>query len=129
MYYHPQYLLAERDIEREKLTEHQMYKDVLLRLWTMKSKEEKQSFISKFIETATLKKDEEGNFDIDKINFISSFVEQINKLYDKGVVDFPIMLERNGKFEVQKENCSLKNQIELKDAAIKGLKENLYYEK
>lgn len=89
-----------------------MYKDVLLRLWTMKSKEEKQSFISKFIETATLKKDEEGNFDIDKINFISSFVEQINKLY-----------------EVQKENCSLKNQIELKDAAIKGLKENLYYEK
>mgnify|MGYP000369261989 CR=1 FL=1 len=69
------------------------------------------------------------NFDIDKINFRSSFVEQINKLYDKGVVDFPTMLERNGKFEVQKENCSLKNQIELKDAAIKGLKENLYYEK
>ena len=116
MYYHPQHLLAERDIEREKLTEHQMYKDILLKLWTMKSKEEKQSFISKFIE-------------IDKINFISSFVEQINKLYDKGVVDFPTMLERNGKFEVQKENCSLKNQIELKDVAIKGLKENLYYEK
>ena len=56
--YNPQHLLAERDIERKKLTEHQMYKDVLLKLWTMKSKEEKQSFISKFIETATLKKDE-----------------------------------------------------------------------
>ena len=27
--YNPQHLLAERDIEREKLTEHQMYKDVL----------------------------------------------------------------------------------------------------
>ena len=97
--YNPQHLLAERDIEREKLTEHQMYKDVLLKIWTMKSKEEKQSFISKFIETATLKKDKEGNFDIDKINFRSSFVEQIDKLYDKGVVDFPTMLERDGKFE------------------------------
>ena len=77
--YNPQNLLVERDIEREKLTEHQMYKDVLLKLWTMKSKEEKQSFISKFIETATLKKDKDGNFDIDKINFRSSFVEQIDK--------------------------------------------------
>ena len=97
--YNPQQLLAERDVEREKLTEHQMYKDVLLKLWTMKSKEEKQSFISKFIENATLKKDEQGNFDIDKINFRSSFVEQIDKLYDKGVVDFPTMLERGGKLE------------------------------
>ena len=108
--YNPQHLLAERDIEREKLTEHQMYKDVLLKLWTMKSKEEKQSFISKFIETATLKKDEEGNFDIDKINFRSSFVEQIDKLYDKGVVDFPTMLERDGKFEDTRISVNMNNE-------------------
>ena len=76
-----------------------MYKDVLLKLWTIKSKDEKQSFISKFIENATLKKDKDSNFDIDKINFRSSFVEQIDKLYDKGVVDFPTMLERGGKLE------------------------------
>ena len=56
--------MAERDIEREKLTEHEMYKDVLLKLWTMKSKDEKQSFISKFIDTATLKKNEDGSFEI-----------------------------------------------------------------
>ena len=103
-------LLAERDIEREKLTEHQMYKDVLLKLWTMKSKDEKQSFISKFIETATLKKDENGNFDIDKINFRSSFVEQIDKLYDKGVVDFPTMLERNGKLEDTRISVNMNNE-------------------
>ena len=59
------------DMKAGKLTEHQMYKDVLLKLWTMKSKEEKQSFISKFIETATLKKDEEGNFDCS--SFLISF--------------------------------------------------------
>ena len=108
--YNPQNLLAERDIEREKLTEHQMYKDVLLKLWTMKSKEEKQSFISKFIETATLKKDKDGNFDIDKINFRSSFVEQIDKLYDKGVVDFPTMLERGGKLEDTRISVNMNNE-------------------
>lgn len=123
--YNPQHLLAERDIERENLTEHQMYKDVLLKLWTMKSKEEKQSFISKFIETATLKKDEDGNFDIDKINFRSSFIEQIDKLYDKGVVDIPTMIERGGKLEdikvsvnmtnsqLQDYLCTLKNQLDI----------------
>ena len=107
-YFHP--ILAERDIEREKLTEHQMYKDVLLKLWTMKSKEEKQSFISKFIETATLKKDKDGNFDIDKINFRSSFVEQIDKLYDKCVVDFPTMLERGGKLEDTRISVNMNNE-------------------
>ena len=108
--YNSQHLLAERDIEREKLTEHQMYKDVLLKLWTMKSKEEKQSFISKFIETATLKKDEEGNFDIEKINFRSSFVGQIDKLYDNGVVDFPTMLERGGKLEDTRISVNMNNE-------------------
>lgn len=108
--YNSQHLLAERDIEREKLTEHQMYKDVLLKLWTMKSKEEKQSFISKFIETATLKKYEEGNFDIEKINFRSSFVGQIDKLYDKGVVDFPTMLERGGKLEDTRISVNMNNE-------------------
>ena len=108
--FNPIHLLAERDIEREKLTEQQMYKDVLLKLWTMKSKEEKQSFISKFIETATLKKDKDGNFDIDKINFRSSFVEQIDKLYDKGVVDFPTMLEREGKLEDTRISVNMNNE-------------------
>ena len=64
--YNAQHLMAQRDIEREKLTEHEMYKDVLLKLWTMKSKDEKQSFISKFIETATLKKNDDGSFEIEK---------------------------------------------------------------
>ena len=91
--------MAERDIEREKLTEHEMYKDVLLKLWTMKSKDEKQSFISKFIDNATLKKNKDGSFDIEKVNFRSSFIEQIDKLYDKGIVDVPTMIERDGKLE------------------------------
>ena len=108
--YNPQHLLAERDIERENLTEHQMYKDVLLKLWTMKSKEEKQSFISKFIENATLKKNEDGSFSIEKINFRSSFIDQIDKLYDKGVVDIPTMIERGGKLEDIKVSVNMNNE-------------------
>ena len=108
--YNPQHLLAERDIERENLTEHQMYKDVLLKLWTMKTKDEKQSFISKFIETATLKKNEDGSFSIEKINFRSSFIDQIDKLYDKGVVDIPTMIERGGKLEDIKVSVNMNNE-------------------
>ena len=112
--YNPQHIMAERDIEREKLTEHQMYKDVLLKLWTMKSKEEKQTFISKFIDNATLKKNKDGGFEIDKINFRSSFIEQIDKLYDKGVIDVPSMIERNGKLEDTKISVNM-NKEQLDD--------------
>ena len=111
--YNPQHLMAERDIEREKLTEHEMYKDVLLKLWTMKSKDEKQAFISKFIDNATLKKNKDGSFEIDKINFRSSFIEQIDKLYDKGIVDVPSMIERDGKFEDIKVSVNMnKDQLD-----------------
>ncbi len=111
--YNPQHLMAQRDIEREKLTEHEMYKDVLLKLWTMKNKDEKQSFISKFIDTATLKKNKDGSFEIEKVNFRSSFIEQIDKLYDKGIVDVPTMIERDGKLEDAKVSVNMnKEQLE-----------------
>ena len=98
--YNPQHLMAERDIEREKLTEHEMYKDVLLKLWTMKSKDE-----------------------IDKINFRSSFIEQIDKLYDKGIVDVPSMIERDGKFEDIKVSVNMnKDQL---DDYLSSLKKEL----
>ena len=108
--YNPQHLMAERDIEREKLTEHEMYKDVLLKLWTMKAKDEKQSFISKFIDTATLKKNKDGSFEIEKVNFRSSFIEQIDKLYDKGIVDVPTMIERDGKLEDVKVSVNMNSK-------------------
>ena len=121
--YNPQHLMAERDIEREKLTEHEMYKDVLLKLWTMKNKDEKQSFISKFIDTAKLKKNKDGSFEIDKINFRSSFIEQIDKLYDKGIVDVPSMIERDGKFEDIKVSVNMnKDQL---DDYLSSLKKEL----
>ena len=52
----PQQLLADRDIEREKLIKDNKLNKILKQEWNKKSKEEKQEFISKFIESMTLLK-------------------------------------------------------------------------
>ena len=47
------------------------------------------------------------------MNFRSSFIEQIDKLYDKGIVDIPTMIERDGKLEDVKVSVNMnKNQVE-----------------
>lgn len=117
--YNPQHIMAERDIEREKLTDGQMYKDILLSLWTMKTKEEKQELISKFIESAILKKDENGGFVLKKINFRSTFIEQIDKLYNKGVVDIPKRVERGGNVEDIRISVNM-NKAQLKMIILKS---------
>ena len=53
----PQQLMADRDIEREKLIRTNKLNNILKQEWNKKSKEEKQEFISKFIESITLLKD------------------------------------------------------------------------
>ena len=52
----PQQLLADRDIEREKLIKDNKLNETLKQEWNKKSKEEKQEFISKFIESMKLLK-------------------------------------------------------------------------
>ncbi len=121
--YNPQHIMAERDIEREKLTDGQMDKDILLNLWTMKTKEEKQELISKFIESAILKKDENGGFVLEKINFRSTFIEQIDKLYNKGLVDIPKRVEHGGNVEDIRMSINM-NKAQLNDY-LEKLKEEL----
>lgn len=52
----PQQLMADRDIEREKLIKNNKLNETLKQEWNKKSKEEKQEFISKFIESMILLK-------------------------------------------------------------------------
>lgn len=52
----PQQLMADRDIEREKIIKDNKLNETLKQEWNKKSKEEKQEFISKFIESITLLK-------------------------------------------------------------------------
>ncbi len=91
----PQQLMADRDIEREKLIKDNKLNETLKQEWNKKSKEEKQEFISKFIESMTLLKNKNGGFYIDKINFRSSYIEQLTKFFALGIADVFVPVEIN----------------------------------
>ena len=93
----PQQLMADRDIEREKQIRNNTLNETIKEEWNKKSKEEKQEFISKFIESVTLVKDENGELIIDNINFRSSYIEQLTKFFNNGIFDVYIPVEVNGK--------------------------------
>lgn len=98
--FNPQHIMAERDIEIERLSVDNFYQSVLLKLWMMKTKEEKQELISKFIDTAVLIKNSDGSYGIQKVNFRNSFIEQLDKLDKQGVIDFPTtIINEEGKRE------------------------------
>ncbi len=96
----PAQLMADRDIERENLIRTNNLDNVLKTEWKKKSKEEKQEFISKFIESMILLKDKNGEFYIDKINFRSSYIRQLTKLFDCGIFDVyaPIEVDDEEKY-------------------------------
>ena len=92
----PQQLMADRDIEREKQIRDNTLNETIKEEWNKKSKEEKQEFISKFIESVVLIKDENGYLQIDKINFRSSYIEQMVKFFNSGIFDVYAPVEVNG---------------------------------
>ena len=92
----PQQLMADRDIEREKQIRDNTLNETIKEEWNRKSKEEKQEFISKFIESVVLIKDENGYLPIDKINFRSSYIQQMVKFFNNGIFDVYAPVEVNG---------------------------------
>lgn len=92
----PQQLMADRDIEREKRIRDNTLNETIKEEWNRKSKEEKQEFISKFIESVVLIKDENGYLQIDKINFRSSYIQQMVKFFNNGIFDVYAPVEVNG---------------------------------
>ena len=96
----PQQLMADRDIEREKLIRNNTLNETIKAEWNKKSKEEKQEFISKFIESMKLIKNKNGDFKIEKINFRRSYIEQLTKFFQSGIFDIyaPIEVADEEKF-------------------------------
>ncbi len=96
----PQQLMADRDIEREKLIRNNKLNETIKAEWNKKSKEEKQEFISKFIESIKLIKDKNGDFKIEKINFRRSYIEQLTKFFQSGIFNIyaPIEIDDEEKF-------------------------------
>ena len=92
--YSPHELLAERDLEKEKMIRLDTLNSVLRTKWNGMDKSEKQEFISKFIDTIEIKKDSKGNLILEKINFRNGFIRQLVKFYDAGIFDVavPVMV-------------------------------------
>ena len=92
--YSPHELLAERDLEREKMIRLDTLNKVLKTKWNGMDKSEKQKFISKFIDTIEIKKDSKDNLILEKINFRNGFIRQLVKFYDAGIFDVavPVMI-------------------------------------
>ena len=92
--YSPHELLAERDLEKEKMIRLDTLNTVLKTRWNGMDKSEKQEFISKFIDTIEIKKDSKGNLILEKINFRNGFIKELLKFYNAGIFDVavPVMI-------------------------------------
>ena len=93
----PQQIMADRDVEKEKLIRSNKFQDMLMSSWNNKTKEEKQEFISKFIENITIEKNEKGYYNLVNIKFRSNFLEQICKIISYGMFDFAFPCKKGKK--------------------------------
>ena len=99
MTFSPQQLMADRDIERETMIRLDTLNSVVKTTWESKSKEEKQEFISKLVESVIITKDSNNELHVEKINFRRSFVDMLTKLFGNGILDVLVPVEINGKEE------------------------------
>ena len=90
-----QHLMADRDVEKEKLIRSNKFYDMLMTEWKSKDKEEKQEFISKFLESITVEKDSKGNYKLVNLKLRKTFINQIFKLMQNGMFDMTIADEKD----------------------------------
>lgn len=110
----PQQLLADRDIEREKLIKDDKLTETIKQEWNQKSKEEKQEFISKFIESVVLIKDKNDELKIENINLRRSYIEQLTKFFNSGIFDVYAPVEVNGEEQYIRTSVNI-NDAQLQD--------------
>ncbi len=91
----PQHLMADRDVEKEKLICSNKFYDMLMAEWKSKDKEEKQEFISKFLESITVEKDSKGTYKLVNLKLRKTFINQIYKLMQNGMFDMTIADEKD----------------------------------
>ncbi len=110
----PQSLMADRDVEKEKLIRSNKFKDMLMAEWDSKTKEEKQEFISKFIESVTIEKDKKGYYSLENIKFRKNYIDQLVILLNKGMFEVPIPCTK-GKEETTITSSVLMDKKELNE--------------
>lgn len=94
----PEKVMVKRDINRIFLNTRYDTKFFLAQ-WDMKTKEEKQEFISKYIESMTFRRDKESRYGIKIVDLKlkSIFKEKVNKLSEIGASEIPIYFISNNK--------------------------------
>lgn len=110
----PQSLMADRDVEKEKLIRSNKFKDMLMAEWNSKTKEEKQEFISKFIENITISKDKKGYYSLENIKFRKNYIDQLVTLLNKGMFEVEIPCTK-GKEETTVTSTVLMDKKELNE--------------
>ncbi len=96
--YTPEKVMAKRDIGRIFLNMN--YDDsFFLNQWEAKTKEEKQEFIAKYIESLTFKKNKNhrNGIELVDIKIKSLYMEKVNRLSELGLSQVPVAFETNGK--------------------------------
>ena len=123
-------IMADRDFEIESRLNSDSFVEDLKTEWNTKTKLEKQEFISKFIESMVLEKDEENDiFKIIKINFRSRYLDELKKLNKADCIDLAKPTEDMQGISVIKSTPRI-TKSELNEY-IENLKENYdvkYYE-
>ena len=98
--YTPEKVMAQRDIEKlliDDMVKDNDFKDFE---WNLKTKEQKQDFISKYLDSIIIDKDKNGKLEIKQINFRSAFIDKVEKIAKVGAYDFPLPFEVNGNHEM-----------------------------
>ena len=93
-------VMARRDIEKISIDNGYKEKEFYKFEWDIKTKEEKQQFISKYIDNIVIDKTDTGSLDIKQINFRSSFIDKAVKLTQVGAYDYKLPFEVNHKQEM-----------------------------
>ena len=123
-------IMADRDFEIESRINQNTFIDDLKDKWNSKTKTEKQEFISKFIESMVLEKDDVNEtFKIININFRSRYLEELEKLNKVDAIDLAKPTDDMQGIAVMKSTPRLtKNEL---NEYIENLKEHYdvkYYE-
>ena len=93
-------VMARGDIEKISIDNGYKEKEFYKFEWDIKTKEEKQQFISKYIDNIVIDKTDTGSLDIKQINFRSSFIDKAVKLTQVGAYDYKLPFEVNHKQEM-----------------------------
>ena len=116
----PEKVMAQRDINKI-FSSNEKDNSWFLHQWDLKTNEEKQEFIAKYIESLTFKKNEDHYLGLELIDikFKSLYKEKINQLENIGTLDFKI------DFKTDDKSIMVNVSAPLKESQVKKYVEEL----